>query len=291
MNRQVQLAKYQARIERVIDYIQDHLDEPLDLNHLAEIACFSPYHFHRVYRAVMQETVAETVRRLRLHRACGDLIANQLSIGDVASRAGYGSVEAFTRAFRKDYDMPPGEYRAKQIDQVHPLKPYSFLKDDDMYNVTIGDVPSVRMAAVAHKGSYMDIGKAFEKIYIWAMSNELTPGPETRSIGVYYDDPESVKESDLRSHAGFTISGDLDISKTQNAGDIDVVELKGGRAATLEHVGPYAELEQAYNWFYRTWLMEQNYELADLPPFEEYINDPKTTPPQELITKINVMLK
>ena len=291
MNGQVQLAKYQARIERVIDYIQDHLDEPLDLNHLAEIACFSPYHFHRVYRAVMQETVAETVRRLRLHRACGDLIANQLSIGDVASRAGYGSVEAFTRAFRKDYDMPPGEYRAKQIDQVHPLKPYSFLKDDDMYNVTIGDVPSVRMAAVAHKGSYMDIGKAFEKIYIWAMSNELTPGPETRSIGVYYDDPDSVKESDLRSHAGFTISGDLDIGKTQNAGDIDVVELKGGRAATLEHVGPYAELEKAYNWFYRTWLMEQNYELADLPPFEEYINDPKTTPPQELITKINIMIK
>ena len=291
MNRQVQLAKYQARIERVIDYIQDHLDEPLDLNYLSEIACFSPYHFHRVYRAVMQETVAETVRRLRLHRACGDLIANQLSIGDVASRAGYGSEEAFNRAFRKAYGLPPGEYRAKQVDQVYPFTPFSFLKDDNMYNVTIGDVPSVRMAAVAHKGSYMGIGKAFEKIYIWAMSNELTPGSETRSIGVYYDDPDSVKESDLRSHAGFSISEDFDIGKTQNADGIDVVDLEGGRAATLEHVGPYAELEKAYNWFYRTWLMEQNYELADLPPFEEYINDPKTTPPQELITKINIMLK
>ncbi len=291
MNQRVQLVKYQARLERVLDYIQDHLDEPLDLNHLAEIACFSPFHFHRVYRAVMQETVAETVRRLRLHRACGDLIANQLSIGDVASRAGYGSLEAFNRSFRKAYDMPPGEYRTKQIDQAYSLKPYSSLKDDNMYNVTIGDVPSVRLAAIAHKGSYMDIGKAFEKVYIWAMCNEFTPEPETRAIGIYYDDPESVKESELRSHAGFTISGDLDISKTQNAGDIEEVDLKGGRAATLEHVGPYAELEKAYDWFYRTWLMEQNFELADLPPFEVYINDPKTTPPQELITKINIMLK
>jgi len=291
MNQRVQLAKYQARLERVLDHIQDHLDEPLDLNDLAEIACFSPFHFHRVYRAVMQETVTETVRRLRLHRACGDLIANKLPIADVATRAGYGSVEAFNRAFRKAYDMPPGEYRAKQIDQACPLKPYSSLKDDDMYNVTIGEVPSVRIAAIAHKGSYMGIGKAFEKVYIWAMSNGLTPGPDTRAIGVYYDDPESVKESDLRSHAGFSISEDLDIGKTQNCDAIEMVDLKGGRAATLEHVGPYAELERAYNWFYRTWLMEQNYELADLPPFEEYINDPKTTPPQELITKINVMLK
>ena len=69
---------YAVRLERVVRWLADHLDDSLDLDHLAEVACLSPHHFHRVYHAMQGETAAETVRRLRLHRAAVELITGEL---------------------------------------------------------------------------------------------------------------------------------------------------------------------------------------------------------------------
>lgn len=290
MKKTQKLSDYLDRIERVSVYIWENLDEPLDFAHLAAIACFSPYHFHRVYRGLMGETVAETVKRLRLHRAAGELIDNQVVLSKIAERAGYSSIEAFSRAFRQVYEVPPGQYRSGLNDPTRFAQPLS-IKEDKMYSVTIREMDEIRLAGVAHKGSYMEIGKAFDRLYMWASGNQLAPSPDTRAIGIYYDDPSSVDVSELRSYAGFSIPAAFDIETTKMADSIEEVVIKAGRVATLEHVGPYAELSKAYNWFYGTWLLEQDLELGDQPPFEEYMNDPKTTAPQDLITKINLSLK
>src|SRR5688572_16997141 len=102
---------YGARLERVHRYLSEHLDDDVDLERLASVACFSPFHFHRIYHALQGETVAETVRRQRLHRAALELIDGVLPIARVAERAGYGSQAAFTRAFRSAYGAPPAAYR------------------------------------------------------------------------------------------------------------------------------------------------------------------------------------
>ena len=60
---------YGGRLERVLAYLADNLDRELDLDRLADVACFSPFHFHRIFHALQGETVAESVRRMRLHRA------------------------------------------------------------------------------------------------------------------------------------------------------------------------------------------------------------------------------
>jgi AraC family transcriptional regulator len=101
---------YTERVQRVVDYMASHLDEALDLQALAQVACFSPYHFHRIYRGLLGETVADTMRRLRLHRAAIDLLDRELSVERTASRAGYASQAAFTRAFRAEYGTPPARY-------------------------------------------------------------------------------------------------------------------------------------------------------------------------------------
>lgn len=82
---------YSDRVQRVVDYLLGHLDEALDLETLARVACLSPYHFHRIYRGLLGETVNETVRRLRLQRAALDLLDRELSIERTARRAGYSS--------------------------------------------------------------------------------------------------------------------------------------------------------------------------------------------------------
>jgi Transcriptional regulator containing an amidase domain and an AraC-type DNA-binding HTH domain len=88
MNQSDNRARYESRLGRVLDHIYDHLDDPLDIDRLADIACMSPYHWHRIYQAMYGETVATTVRRLRLHRAAGYLANGSMPIAEIAERSG-----------------------------------------------------------------------------------------------------------------------------------------------------------------------------------------------------------
>jgi AraC family transcriptional regulator len=104
---------YEERVSRVIAYVVDHLDDELDLSRLAEIACLSPHHRHRVLGALRGETIAATVKRLRLDRAATYLVQTALAIDEIAKRSGYGNVQSFTRIFRSVYGMPPAAYRKR----------------------------------------------------------------------------------------------------------------------------------------------------------------------------------
>ena len=112
MSRSQGYASYEERLNRVVDHIHDHLEEEIDLNRLAEVACLSPYHWHRIYTAMRGETIGATVRRLRLLRAADRLANSAMPIADIAERAGYGSSDAFGRAFREAYGKAPADYRA-----------------------------------------------------------------------------------------------------------------------------------------------------------------------------------
>lgn len=92
---------YRQRLIAVIDYIYHHLGDDLDVNVLAEVAMMSPYHFHRIYREMANETINATVRRLRLQYAASELISNELSLDRIAKKVSYSSLEAFSRAFSK----------------------------------------------------------------------------------------------------------------------------------------------------------------------------------------------
>ncbi len=103
---------YEACLGRVIDYIHAHLEEDIHLDGLAEIACLSSYHWHRIYTAMRGETIRATIRRLRLLRAADRLANSDMAIVGVAERAGYGSTDAFGRAFKEAYGATPAAYRA-----------------------------------------------------------------------------------------------------------------------------------------------------------------------------------
>ena len=100
MNGETAWALYESRLRRVSAYIHDHLDEELDMERLAEIACLSSYHWHRIYRAIYGETLAATVKRLRLHRAAGDIVRTDLDISEIAKRSGYPNLQSFNRIFK-----------------------------------------------------------------------------------------------------------------------------------------------------------------------------------------------
>lgn len=275
---------YAIRLERVVTWLADHLDEALDLARLADVACMSPYHFHRIYHAMQAETAADTVRRLRLHRAAVELIAGNQPVPRIARRAGYGSQEAFTRAFKAAYGVPPARYRASFV----PM-PTTGRMEDEMettaYQVTIRETAPIRVAALAHRGDYQTIGTTFQRLSTIAAGQGLW-GPTTRSFGIYHDDPSVTPRDALKSDACMTVPDSWTPS-----GDLQLREIRGGRYAVVRHVGPYAELEHPYKWLYGTWLAQSGEEVADAPCVEGYLNDARTVPPTELETEIWLPLR
>lgn len=269
---------YAQRLDPVLRWLAAHPDADPDLHRLADLACLSPYHFHRVYRAMMGETVNATVQRIRMHRAAAALAGSQAPLRDVAQRAGYESDAAFNRAFGAVFGIPPGRYRAARS---LPLDTQELA----MYPIAIEHFPGVTLAALPHRGSYQDIGSAFSRAFMLAVGRGIAH-PATVGFGVYFDDPEQVPESQLRSLAGMPVAPDAELGD-----ELERFEIPPGRCAILTYTGPYNEISQPYQWLFSEWLPASGMVPADFPMFEQYLNDPRTTPPAQLQTRICLPLK
>jgi len=283
MNRTETLRDYGARVQRTIAHMAANLDRDLDLDTLAGVACFSPCHFHRIYRAIAGETLAQTMRRLRLNRAAADLIQGRSALAAVARRAGYGSVEAFTRAFRSMYAVTPGAYR-RSGRLIEPASKPTDETEAMMYDVTIETVPTLRLAGVDHYGPFATMGATFAKLAAWAAGNKIEEYG-TRYIGIYPDDPERVPADRLHAIAAMTVGPQI-----VGEGDVRIFDLPGGPCARVLFKGPYAELEAVYRWLYRDWLPTSGHDPADRPCFEEYLNDYRDLPPAEWLTAVYMPL-
>jgi AraC family transcriptional regulator len=272
---------YGRRIARVTDHIAENLDAELNVERLAEVAYFSPFHFHRIYRESTGETVADTVRRLRLHRAAVELTRDDMPLERIAKRASYGTLAAFSRAFAADYGVPPGAYRLRgKLLPPNPKKAKEMIAN---YRVEVAPFDGARLAAIKHRGDYQKIGNSFARVQIFFAANDL---PFSRSFGIYFNDPESVPEGELRAEAGLVT--DAKIPPHEKIREITIPAML---CASVLHKGPYAELERAYRHLFREWLPLSGYEAADFSCFEEYLNDPRETPPSQLLTRVHLPLK
>ncbi len=276
-------AAYGKRLLRVSAHIYEHLDEDMDLDRLSQIACLSAHHWHRVYRAVHNETLAATVRRLRLHRAAGDLVRSGRPVRDIAARWGYPNLQSFTRAFAAAYGMPPARYRKEGSHRA--FAPENHEESLRMFDVSIRTLPEQTLLGIAHSGSYMGIGKAFEALYGALFARNLFT-PDMRMIGLFLDDPDLVGEDRLRSFAAVTAGQEVPAEPP-----LERRVLAGGDYAVLRHKGPYADMGAAYRWLYGTWLPASGRAIRDEVMFEAYLNNPREVPPTELLTEICLPLQ
>lgn len=264
-------AQYHQQLDEVTAYIYEHLDDDLDLEILAEVARFSPYHWHRVYRAVRGETAAQAVQRLRLERAASMLVETDLSIPRIARRAGFSGVETFTRALSRGYGMPPGRFRE---DGAHAIFRTAQAERLDAHPVEIRETEELVLAVSPHRGAYIDIGQAFARV-------RDRMGDGRRMIAIYEDDPEAVPVSALRSAAGVVLTKDAAVPAP-----LERRTIPAGRHAVMRYVGPYASMHRAYLWLYGEWLPASGEEPRDHPVFEAYLTDPAVTAPNDSVTEI-----
>lgn len=153
-----------------------------------------------------------------------------------------------------------------------------------MYDVAIKTVPTMKLVTVEHVGSYMQIGEAFETLF-YKLGEKAAVDEAARVVGVFFDDIDVVPENELRSLAGVVVEGNA-----QLAPPLKAAEIAGGSYAVLRHKGPYADMKPAYEWFFGSWLVQSGREAANVPVFEEYLNNPRDTAPPELLTDIYLPL-
>ena len=279
-------ASYERRFQRVIDYVHENLERELDLMQLAEIACMSPYHWHRIYQSFYGESLAATVKRLRLQRAAGLLAKTEQSIDLIARACGYPNLQSFTRIFSNVYGMPPAKYR-KQGSHTQFSSPPS-LRSHMMFTVVIKDTDAMHLLGLPHQGDYMGIGQAFDQLQGIAASRQLF-GPNSRSIGIYWDDPSSVEEAQLRSCACLVVSAEQQANQAK--APLQAYDIAAAKCAVLQYQGPYSDMHAAYEWLFGVWLPASGFEAADVAVYEEYLNDPRETAPLDLRTDIYLTLR
>ncbi|UCH36630.1 MAG: AraC family transcriptional regulator [Armatimonadota bacterium] len=293
------LKAYKERMLRVLVYIQQHLDDELSLEELAGVACFSPYHFHRIFRGMLGESVGEHIRRLRLERAASQLKRSDKPIIKIALEAGYETHEAFSRAFKAMESVSPSEFRScsrstsristasgvhyrggKQLKDFNPI-----CSGGEIMEVRIQNIEPMRAAFVRHTGPYGECSTAWGKLTA-QLGRQGMLGGDTRFIGICYDDPEITPPEKLRYDACVTVNDDFEAE-----GEIGLQTITGGQYAVTTHFGAYEKLGETYAKLLGEWLPMSGRELRSAPCLECYLNDPDGTEPEDLITDIYAPLE
>src|SRR5579859_2879070 len=269
------LDRWKVRFSKAAQLLTERLDDPPPLEELAAAAAISPFHFHRVWRALTGGTVRETVLRLRIEISQQLLASGGANVTEIAMASGFGTPQSFARAFRRQTGVTPTAYRENNASNVTPLCPPQ---------VTIEQRDETLVVALRHVGDCQKLDAVFGVVWGWAVEVGLID----RLQGIYgipFDDPESVAAEELRYDAC------LALGEVTPPPAFRLLSLPGGKMARLRHYGSYQGLETTTQSLFEDWLLTSDYEPADHPTFNHYLNDPEVTPEAELITDIYLPLK
>lgn len=316
--------EYWARINRAMDYVEEHLGEPLTVADVAAAAWFSPFHFHRIFTSLVGETLGEYIQRVRLDRAARQLLAYpRMSVTRIAMVNGYSSPAAFSRAFRAAHgvspsawrrahahDAPPGEkskigkgdrkigqeggdsaaYVAGEQDDPRTLRRRREMEPSVDFDVTVQDEPAFHVAYVRHIGPYQGDGELFKALFgrlmAWAGPRGLVCPPETRFLTIYHDDPNITEASKLRTSVCISVPED-----TQVSGEVGKMAVPAGRYARLRFELLPTDYQAAWETVYGSWLPDSGYQPVDAPPYEQYLNDASKHPEGKAIVEICLPVK
>lgn len=290
---------YRERMLRVLVHIQKRLDEDLALAELARVAHFSPYHFHRIFRGMVGESVKAHIRRLRLERAAGCLKLTKRSVTRIAFEASYETHESFTRAFRDSFGVSPSQYRKQHRSFSFERAPSGVHFSPDgarvvfhpldergkNMKVEVKKMKPMRVAFMRHVGPYNECGATWERFMTWAGPRGLIQ-PDAMMFGVCHDDPEVTPPDKIRYDACLTVDEDF-----KPEGEVGVQEIAGGSYAVTTHFGPYDKLGETYAALCGQWVPNSGYEMRLAPCFEVHLTDPENTDPEDLVTDIYLPLE
>jgi AraC family transcriptional regulator len=279
---------YIRRINKVVEHINNHLNEEMDLKKLSGISNFSEFHFHRIFKAFRQETLTAYVIRTRMETAASMLRYSDLTVETIACNVGYEIPSSFSKSFRQFYDISPTEYRNYKYNENHIVMKQEASKIElKLKAPKMIELESKTAICISFTGAYseLDFSGTFARLWNFVKERKLfSAGIE--HLGIYYDDPKVTESSKIRSDICLVVRKPI-----QPQGEIGVKEIPGGKYAVFSYQGPYSNLGIVYDAIFAEWMPVSGCELRDLPTFEKYCKDPTRTAPEKLKTEIYVPVK
>ena len=310
--------EYRSRLNRTIDYIQNHYDEDLNLAKLAEVACFSKFHFHRIFRAMVGETINDFVQRIRLEKSMQKLTTElNKSITEIALDCGFSCSQNFAKLFKARYGITPSIFRrefkwndwkikmlnlkGKNKDDLQPVEAFLY---DTYYNkrqlpidkildkpfvpqVRIDHLPDLSVAYIRSRGPYHSkaIGPVFKQLLQWASPRALIENG-SMVLSVLWSNPSITPEDKLIHDACITVPESLRADRWVN-----VQVLPSGKFA-IHHCEIDADhTEEIWMSFVLNWLASSDYQPDDRPPYQIYYNDADSHPLKHQIMDLCLPIK
>lgn len=259
---------YSTRINAVIDYISENLDKSFSLEELAAIAHFSPYHFHRIFVAVIGESVHFYTNRARLEKAARLLKFTANSISEIAYDCGFSSPSTFSRSFKQYFDTAPSSFRKegdiknrKICKELFPIEEYlvpmTLEEKRSNFPIQVKKLPKRRIAYIRVLDSYREgvVIKAFERLITWAQHKSLYQ--QAQFFGMSLDDPLVTPQEKYRYEVCMTIPQEFELD---TVGEIKTMVLPECHYATTIVSGTLNKVATAISYMFNDWLINSAYE-------------------------------
>ena len=249
--------EYQQRINVLVEYINNHLGEDIDLNKLAEISGFSRWHFHRIFAEFLGEPVGTFIVRMRVETA---------------------------KVFRQFYGISPNEYRNNKDYVI--MEPNRIMPDMEL-KVEVKDLPGKQVAYIRLNGGYKEIDYlgTWMRLLQFAKNKNIQP-LSFSPICLYHDDPKVTSPDKLRTDICMEVAPSV-----CPKGEIGTKKVLEGRFMVALYKGTYQQLGAVYDTLYGKYLPEMGLSLREVPSGEIYLNDPRNTKPEDLLTQIYVAVE
>lgn len=274
--------EYFKAVDKVLNYIQQHIQENIELEHLAEVACISSFHFHRIFKAIINETPGEYIQRIRLEKAAFKLRTTSNSLAQIAEETGYQTPYALSKAFKKRFQITPSAYKTSPGDLSIPTNKIQY---SHTYIPEIKQIDRTELICVRVPNPYK-YKNAFTVAWNRLMKNTMLNGIPDNDIHYYslsIDVPTITQPDRQRFYVCISTSNTINSTKASEQQTIE-----GGKYAVFTVHGPHKLLSEAYSYIYRYWIPNSNYQIRDCIRFEKYLNSPDNTEEKDIITEIYI---
>ncbi len=274
---------YVERVNRAIDHIVRNLAQPLTLDEVSKAACFSPFHFHRIFKSLLGETLNQFIKRQRLERSLYLMShAPGRPLTEVALDCGFSSSSDFSRSFKQRFGVPPSAFdletfrnsrrrefeRALSDQQSGPrFQRLPAGENPDGFRVELRDLPARTMAYMRVLNPYREtaVPSACERLLAWAEERGLADGSW---YGYMWEDPEIVALEDCRYDVA------LVVDDVQPQGEVGRYVFAPMRVAEVAISGDIELEQRAIDWLFGTWLPRSGFVPDEQPAFEAWVGRP-----------------
>lgn len=288
-------ADYKNRINRVFEFIDQNLESDLSLDAVSEIAFFSSFHFHRVFKFITEETLHEYIKRKRIEKSASDLLHKNITATEIAHKYGFSDNSSYSRAFKKYYGVSPTEFKNQNPNRFSKIRQLKSKNGQDYPDyekyicfinnlknwikmnakIEIKEMSKMDLAYVSSIGPH-NLEKSYGKLMQWAAPKGLM-NDQTKMITVYHDSFKVTEASKVRMSASILLD-----KAVETNGEIGLTTIEAGKFIVGSFEIGLNEFEKSWTGLF-LWMNENGYKKADRAPFEIYYNNFKEHPERKAI--------